>query len=271
MDYKKNFMAGRHYELPLSMLEKLTLHPFNRPIIETNVKRLMKSMERDFRRFHEGSTLQVGLNTGNILDGQHRREAYMRLMKDGKLPDGSTLDVKFIDIAPEDELEYIGDINTDLTPWRGNTHVDTGAAAGNPVYKALQNLCREFPQLYSGKKGNSYRRALAALTGHSYPVEKVRKGKVTMADCDYDLAVKVSSELGEILKMFNKRPSALEHVITQWRERRKKFTFKQWTEGFKARKNYIVKNELPLENGKDWVEVFDLVEGHIAHSKRTRA
>lgn len=270
MDYSKNFMAEKVYELPLSVLEKLTFHPFNRKIIKANVERLIKSMERDFRRFHAGSVLQVGLNTGNILDGQHRREAFVRLMKKGKLPEGSTLKAMFLDIAPEDELEYIGDINTDLTPWRGNTHVDTGAAAGNPVYKALQKLCSEFPQLYSGKKGNSYRRALAALTGHSYTVEKVRKGQVTMEDCDYDLAVKVSSELGEILKLFNKRPSALEQVIKQWHERRKKFTFKQWTEGFKARKNYIVKNELPLENGKDWVEVFDLVEGHIAHTERTR-
>ena len=271
MDYKKNFMAEKVYELPLSVLEKLTFHPFNRAINNEHVKEIMKAMMSDFRRFRAGNVLQVGLNTGNILDGQHRREAFVRLIKNGKLPEGSTLKVMFLDIAPDDELEYIGDINSGQKAWRTNTHVDTGAAAGNPIYIELQKLCREFPELYAGGKGNSYRRALAALTGKVNDIKKVREGKVTIADCDYDLAVKVSSELGAILKLFNKRPAALEQVIKQWHEQRNKYTFKEWLSGFRANKKYIVTNELPLENGRHWVKVFDIVSGDIARKKRARA
>lgn len=269
MDYSKNYMAEKVYNLPLSVLEKLTFHPFNRAIDDAHVNEIMKAMMSDFRRFRAGNILQVGLNTGNILDGQHRREAYMRLMKDGKLPEDSTLKVMFLDFTPDDELKYIGDINSGQKAWRTNTHVDTGAKAGNPIYIELQKLCREFPELYAGSKGNSYRRALAALTGKVNDIKKVREGKVTMEDCDYDLAVKVSSELGAILKLFNKRPSALEQVIKQWHEQRNKYTFNEWLSGFIEDKDYIVTHGLPLENGKDWVKVFGIVSGDIA-SKQTR-
>lgn len=113
---KEIYKTGKFYRFNADKLSKLTFHPCNRPIGEAHVKRLMKSMEDNFRLFNAGSVLRVGINTGHLIDGQHRREAFFRLLDEGKIPKDSTMGVIFIDIAPEDELDFIRDIHTDVLP-----------------------------------------------------------------------------------------------------------------------------------------------------------
>lgn len=249
----------------------LTTFDGNRVINRLHVQNLMKNMEKNLSIF---PPITVNPVTKHIIDGQHRRAAFVQLIREGRLPKDSTLEVKYVVLSPEDEIAATIAANINSKSWTLNTYMDCFATHNND-YAELKDWCKNHPLMYENKvsKGSEttkggyrYRFAGAILKGHGCQKE-LTSGKFTVTDEEYAIGEVVYSELERIFKLIGSvgKPAALEQVAIQWHKVRKLHPIEEWYQMFRSRRLTI--QRMPKDNGKDWEAVFNKVSMDITKEK----
>lgn len=254
MNILKKFKAGETYILPLSEVAEFSLHPCNREIKERIVKALMKEVEDD-PGLAIASPIKVGIHTGNILDGQHRREAYMRLVKKGRIPSDIRIGAHFVDVAPEGELKKIQKYNLNAFKWNVGDYVQSEVKDCNPTFMVFDELIRRVPGLYEGRGKTRYRIATAAICGVPHNTNAMMAGKFVANECDLPKAVTVSEEVKWILNETMSKPSALAEMMALWYKMRDSYPFREWQAAIKKRKKDIMSR--PRDTKVQWKIILD--------------
>jgi hypothetical protein len=243
----------------------------NRVIDRLHVSKLMENMENYLDVF---PPITVNTVTKHIIDGQHRRAAFVQLIREGRLPKDSTMEVKYVTISPEEEIEATIAANINSKSWTLNTYMDCFATHNNE-YAELRDWCKNHPLMFENKlsKGSKttkggyrYRFAGAILKGYGCQKE-LTSGKFTVTDEEYSIGEVVYSELERIFKLIDSvgKPSALEYVAIQWRKVRKAHPIEDWYAMFKKKRLTI--QRMPKDSGKDWETVFNKISTEISKNQ----
>lgn len=249
----------------------LTTFDGNRVIKRLHVSNLMKDMENHLGVF---PPITVNTVTKHIIDGQHRRAAFVQLIREGRLPKDTTLPVMYVALSPEEEVEITIGANVNCKSWRLNNYIDC-FATHDSEYAELKDWCKNHPLTYDNKvsKGSKttkggyrYRFAYAILKGPGAQ-NALQSGKIEISEEEYAIGEVVYSELESIFKLIDSvgKPSALEYVAIQWRKVRKAHPIEDWYAMFKKRKVTI--QRMPKDSGKDWEAVFNKVSMDITKEK----
>lgn len=249
----------------------LTTFDGNRVIDRLHVSKLMENMENYLNVF---PPITVNTVTKHIIDGQHRRAAFVQLIREGRLPKDTTFPVMYIALSPEKEVEITIGANVNCKSWRLNNYIDC-FATHDSEYAELKDWCKNHPLTYDNKvsKGSKttkggyrYRFAYAILKGPGAQ-NALQSGKIEISEEEYAIGEVVYSELESIFKLIDSvgKPSALEYVAIQWRKVRKAHPIEDWYAMFKKKRLKI--QRMPKDNSKDWEAVFNKISTEISKNQ----
>ena len=75
------------------------MNPYNRSVLDSALKKTIKTIyDPETHSWCQVSPIQVNVVTGNIIDGQHRWNGFLIKVKDGGIPQDSTIPVHFVKI-----------------------------------------------------------------------------------------------------------------------------------------------------------------------------
>lgn len=125
-------------------------HPKNRDFKPEHIKNIAKA-------YINGGYLppiEVNVNTGYVLDGNHRIMGYRSAQEKGY---DKPIEVHFINVAPEDELKYMITRNNTAKSWNLSDYLNAYREDGNAYDKFIKIcLSEEYPLLHKvnrdGKK-----------------------------------------------------------------------------------------------------------------------
>lgn len=195
-------------------LPKFNLHPKNRLINPVQVNSIAKAWLSTTERIDE---LDVGLHTHNILDGQHRNAAYYLACEKGTPK--QEIGIKYIDIAPEDEEQYIINKNNLPKHWTAKDYLRRQQELKHMIYEFCSNYPILWPSNKNGKKRKepNVRYAYAILYG-----KNITKDLKTIKTFDADVNLKEAHERAdECQKIFQaleytKTGPHVEHLCLAW-------------------------------------------------------
>ena len=204
----------------LTEVLKLNFHPYNRTHNKSHINKIKKGMLKDLENF---PAVQVNTTTMNITDGNGRTQAYLELMKEGKLPKDSQLKVEFITIPVEDEYRLMIAENNNVAKWTLKNHCESEIAMGNESYIRLQGLADRHVVTKNGDFGAKMRNALVAVTGKT-GASSLKNRTFTCTEEDIKWGDKVLEEVEQIATIiglpFNGQ--YMERFIASWSRNRKK-------------------------------------------------
>lgn len=208
--------------------------------------------------------ITVNTVTNNVIDGQHRLYAYIKLVESGILPPTEKIDVKFVQIPAEKEAEYIVKANTNSKNWSLDNFIDS-YSQDNAYYSTLKEWCTNHTLCFSGRKAK-IRYAAAIITGKNCSTD-LSKGTVTFSDKQLRIAENVHSELTDILDALGKPTTGcfIEGLAVEWHAVRKKHAFSDWINTMKRMRQQIAK--LPSKNKNDWKVILAVVSDSINSMK----
>lgn len=205
----------------LTEVLKLNFHPYNREHKRSHINKLKKGMLKDLENF---PAVQVNTTTMNITDGNGRTQAYLELMKEGKLPKDSQLKVEFITIPAEDEYRLMIVENNNVAKWTLKNHCDSEIAMGNENYIRLKELSERHVVTKMGDFGAKMRNSWSALNGKTGATSSLKNRTFTCTEDDIKWGDKVLEEVEEIATIiglpFNGQ--YMERFIASWSKNRKK-------------------------------------------------
>lgn len=244
----------------------------NRTINNIHVKNIKNQMKDSLELF---PPITVNKQTNHIIDGQHRVTAFLDLVNKGELPNTATLDVKYVNISPEDERECAVNANTCSKRWELVDYIYSFSVFNNS-YKKLLKWCEEHPLCYpnrsknsKGKRDYKFKFAYSILKGRTSNNSKdLKNGTFNLTDDDIYLGNQVYSELETILDLLPSKPSALETIPVLWYEFRKLHSMDLWIKYIKKlKKNRTSFVELQRDDKKDWRIIFATVSYEIDKDK----
>lgn len=198
--------------------------------------------------------ITVNIVTNNIIDGQHRHNAFVKLREEGTLPETSTLKVMYVEISAEDELKAIVKANNNSKGWTLDDFVASYIVSGIVSYVKLDKWCKE--HALSSENGKSkIRYGSAILTGRRASND-LKNGTFTFTDEELKRAEQVHDELNDIVELFNMRGRGMwiEAMAISWIEVRNEHDFDTWKKAFKSKKADFMK--MPKDNVKHWKAIF---------------
>lgn len=131
-------------------LPKFNLHPRNRLINPTHVNNISKALLSTTAS--HVAEIEVGLHTHNILDGQHRFMAYKLACEKGTPT--QELGVRYKDMDPKDEEQYIIDINNLPKHWTAKDFLHNQKEFKTMIY----DFCSHYPILWPSNKNGKKRK-----------------------------------------------------------------------------------------------------------------
>lgn len=209
----------------------------------------------------------VNLLTNNIIDGQHRTEAFRQLVEAGLLPADSKLKVMFVETPPDEEKQAIIDANTHSKNWSLDDYIASYARAGIESYVVLDDWCKHHS--LTNDNGNSkFRYGASIITGKKCSAI-LKSGEFTFTEEELTRAEEIHAEMSVIIELFNMRGKGcwIENLATSWTAVRNQHNFKVWLREMKNKKNKFMK--LPKDNVKDWDNIF--AQTHLAIDKKQSA
>ena len=229
----------------------------NRQINHGHVSKIKEMMILHFKNF---PPISVNKRTHHIVDGQHRLEAYQKLVDSGEFSSETTIPVMYCDIPEDEEHIAIIDANTTSKNWSLDDFM-VSYAVENPEYKKLDVWAKSHSLCHDGKK-SKFRYAAAILKGEN-SVKTLKSGKFCITNEDYKNVEAIHSELIEILEVLNKpdNGSFIESIALSWSKVRTLHPFKTWLKELKAKKYTLAKK--PFSNKKDWDNIFSTISTAI--------
>lgn len=234
----------------------------NRVISRSHVQKLKREMLKSFALF---PAITVNRKTNNIIDGQHRVAAFISLMEENLLPEGSKLKVMYVDVAPEDEINVICDANQNSKNWGVDDFIARYVKNGNESYVKLENWCLEHSLCFETKNNKSvpkYRYGAAIMKGSSCS-GTLKTGEFRITDEDVADANIKHAEMLEIIDKLEmgSQGAWIESLAISWSKYRQLHSFKDWIKKIKANKKKYMK--MPKDNQKDWDRIFNEIHSQL--------
>ncbi len=140
--------------------------------------------------------ITVNSTTGNVIDGQHRLQAFLELIEEGNLPKDATILVRFIEADEKDERKLIIDANTKTKNWNQNDFVNSYTSV-NANYSKLTEWCLSHRLCHNEGKP-IYRYASAIIKGKSSGT-KLKKGEFEITEEELNKAENNYNEVSSII------------------------------------------------------------------------
>lgn len=247
-------------EIPYSVAKTFTLNRCNRVINTNHLKKIKNEM---INHLNNMPPILVNLKTGNIIDGQHRHEAYCKLVEKGVLSEDTTIDVNFINISEEEELNAIIGANINSKGWGIENFVDAYAKGGNENYIKLKEWTLKHDFFYNRNKKNGeiskikYRYAACCMTGE-YSDNHIKDGTFQIKDESLKIGDIVYNEVLEILDALEleRTNSHVEPLIKSWWDFRGLSDFEFILKELRSKAEYKISRP---QNDKQWKSLFNNV------------
>ena len=232
----------------------------NRDLSKKHIKDIDKAIENGTYKAKYIAPVRVDIHTLNVIDGQHRYEAFKKAWKNGS---DEIMRVIFEDL-PEDEkekLDVIVDINSSNSNWSINAYQKRLREEGN---KCILNI-EEFGKTHAlcqkvnskGEVTGFYPRYVYAIVMGRNISNDIKNGTISVTDSDIEFGEKMHSELDKLV-------DALDYEINSWFE---SFAF-AW---HNIRKNDKANSALVDELGMDVIcqNIKSYFEGWQVVTRRT--
>lgn len=251
-------------ELNASQAAQLNLSAFNRELKQEHVAELMSDMMHNFQAF--GPITVSERNT--IIDGAHRREAFVNCVTQGKLPSDSKLLVKVISVPVEEEQDLIRKTNSHTKSWTMPDYVKANIAAGNDSIKKLAEWCstRELCLNEFRKKDRiKYTYGLAFLTGKKN-VGDIQNNTLKLSDEDIELGTAIYDEINELRQIIKWEipNNRFDYWAMLWRDARNWHPFAEWRKEFKKQAKTL-QREIPY-NMASFSKFLAALDSSISHN-----
>lgn len=247
---KKFFKKAEMYSANYEQAKEFGKNVQNRMINHGHVNQLRKSIaEGDLKLM---PPITVNLITGNIIDGQHRRDAFIAAINSGEIDKNSLIEVKFVEIPVEKEIEAICNANVNSKNWSVDDFIESYAKV-NLHYQKLQDFCNTHCLCYKVKLTENdtkkiiklnYRYAVAMIKGKAGK-KMLKDGSLTISEEEFKRADAIHNEVNKINEiLFNgKMDPIIEGLAIAWYEFRDKsvFTFDEILKGIKKQKAKTIK------------------------------
>lgn len=230
----KNLKLGQQ-SLPFKTLKECyEVCDFNRDLNMGHVlqiKESLKEMYMEYGDFHMLPQLIINQQTGHLLDGNHRWEAFRLLYEEnnGEVNNKTEIDVKVVSIPEEKEFQTFVKINCTQKGWSLNDFLDHYTKQGKNVvsYKTLKDFCASDTEGYLYKPKNkkcNYRYGAAILKGQGCQ-KMLRDGSFTVTEEELGRGYITLREVKKILKALKiKTGCQIEYIACKWID--KKNTYK---------------------------------------------
>lgn len=258
----------KEVRLTANEVKNLKFKEGNRPVEESSLKKIIKDIYNpETHTWDQLKPIEVNILTNNIIDGQHRVKGFLAKVEDGSIAQDATIEVRFIEIPEEDELEYI-DIYNQGKHWNLGNHINKQIVGGNENSRKLNTFCIEHElchtQKSTGKIICNFRAAAAILTGGRKETD-LKKGDFVFPEENRLVAETVHDELMEILSIFptwTKGKANVEAMAKAWYEVRDRYPFKEWKKAVK--KNSRGPMTMSSTAANSWKQYFYQCAGTIA-------
>lgn len=222
----------------------------NRVINHGHVNRIKEQMKTNLEVF---PPITVNEITNNIIDGQHRLEAFKKLVDNGDLPSDAKLSIMYVQIPVSEEKESIINANTNSKNWSLDDYIASYSKSNNE-YQKLNEWCLSHSLCNDGKK-SKFRYGAAMLKGIAC-APSLKDGSFFLTQEDMKRGETIHDELLEIVGILNKptKGNYFEYMAVSWNQVREWHSFKDWLREIKLKKNNI--NKKPFSNKKDWDTIF---------------
>lgn len=235
-------MANKKSEiksLNFKQASELKTSEFNRTLSLEHVARLMTDMMNNFESFGPIIISQ----RGTIIDGAHRREAFLNCMKQGKIPADSKLLVKVNEVSPEEEQDLIRRTNSHTKNWVMSDYVKSNIAAGNDSIKKMAEWCstRELC-INSHRKTDpiKYTFGVAFLLG-KLNGNLIKDSSFSLTEDDIQIGTEIYDEINELRKIlkWDVPVNRYDYWAVAWRTARQWHPFDVWKKEFKRMANQL--------------------------------
>lgn len=242
------------YLVPAKDAKQFGKNQQNRMIDEKHVAKIKKGYVESLPYL---PPITVNSVTGNIIDGQHRLQAFFELIEEGILKSDASILTRFIE-ADEDEVKLIQDANTKTKVWNQNDFINSYRTV-NDNYSKLTEWCLNHRLTH--KEGKPiYRYASAIIKGKSYGA-KLKKGEFAVSDDEWKNAEENYNGIYSIIEncQLSTTGAYIESIALSW------FTHKNWLlsafgnmDNFLAflRKEKMLVWKNPHNSKQDWERVF---------------
>lgn len=209
--------------------------------------------------------IHINKQTNHILDGQHKLEAYLKAIENGKIPENTPICVAYENMTEDDEIVRIIELNMNSKNWSLDDYVECEEDY-NDNYRRLTAFAKTHDLCYSytktGKKSLKYRYSAAILTGKGC-AKALKSRTIEITKEDLERGEKVHDELVAIRKDLCRRRGVpyssetnndLEAMVIQWYEYRDYITIDEF-----IKYKYIPANLLNKDKRRqeDWKNLFN--------------
>lgn len=243
--------------------KKLQFHNQNRVINRLHLDKIKK------QHLEEGlgcmPPIIVNITTNDVIDGQHRTIAYQELIEEGKMSVDTKIQIQYVVMEEENELDTIVQVNKNQKGWTLENYIDSEIAGGNMNYIKLGEWCKT--HILSNCDGKpKYRYGGAILLGKGCQ-QRLQDRAFLFDDEAAKKAETIHSEMIEILKVleFPMKGCWIESMAIAWHGVRDLHDFKSWVRGLKKQKRELCK--YPHESKGEWNGIFSKV--HLELDKKT--
>lgn len=231
-------------ELNAAEVENLQLSVYNRAINNDHVARLSTAMSNNFSSFGPITVSDRGV----IIDGAHRRLAFLNAVKKGFIPADSTLKVMYISVSPEEERKLIQTTNSNSKNWTMTDYVRSNIAAGSDSLRRLVEWAEKKELCINDRRNNDrikYSFASTFIMGRRQD-DALRQGTLEITDEQLAVADEIHDEINELRQILGWSIPAVryDHWAQVWHEMRKLHTFKEWKAEIKLQKKAL-QNQIP--------------------------
>lgn len=200
----KNFEADRVYRISdLETLESLGFFEWNRDIDEKHVKDIMDAIKAGKKM----PPIFIDIRTGKIIDGQHRVEAYRRLILEGFF---CIVKILFEDEGAEEEImAYAHDINANVKGWNDKNYLAYFKYKKIEDYQRLEDFAKSNSLCFSirktgkqkGEKNLKLTTAARLVLGPNFDRRAIKDGKFHANEKQFENAVKYHNQIKKILEI----------------------------------------------------------------------
>lgn len=220
-------------ELSVAQAEKLQLSKYNRELRPEHVASLATGYVENFTLMPP-----IQITTKNIIiDGAHRREAFINAAKSGRIDPKSKLTVIVVEANPEDEKRFIMKANTNAKNYTLPDYINMNVADGIDDYKLLEDWCRNHELCVSTahrKFRLKHAFGCAFLLGRRND-NALRSGGLKITPEDIEMGNIIYNEINELRMILGWPVATIRYDIFAqvWRDIRENHEFSEWKKEFK--------------------------------------
>ena len=247
-------------ELTASELKLLKRNKFNRELSGSHVSKLKTSLLEGHGCF---PPIMVNRITQNVVDGEHRKTAFIHLIDEGKISEDTTLLVQVVEMSEDEENEQIIKMQGGK-PWRGIDIINAEVKKGNTHYQKLVDFCKS--HALTNNNGKIIARYGGAIITGKNCSAPLKNRTLQFTDSELKNAETIYKEIDKILKLLKVQGSGvwIETLAISWHDVRNHHSFDTWIKQMRSMKTKLMR--MPKQRTSDWNSIFS--EVHMSIDKK---